>query len=547
MDDATIAAAARLLGVELTVDERALLPERLETQLADARQRRALGFANAEPPASLFDPRPAGFTPPDWPGPAFALAPPPPLPEAEAEIAFAPVASQAAWLRSGKLGARRLTEIYLARIERLAGRLECFVTPTPELALAQADAAEAEIAAGRWRGPLHGIPYAAKDLLDSAGIATTWGADHLVDRVPEEDAEVVARLATAGAVLLGKATLGALAYGDIWHGGQTRNPWNPEEGSTGSSAGSAAAVAAGLAGFAIGSETLGSIVTPCLRCGATGLRPTYGRVSRHGAMALAWSLDKIGPICRRAIDTGLVLEALNGQDPRDPSTVEVPFQAPAADAGGMRIGYVATDFEAEGTRPEDRAILETLRSLGHELVALERPDLPWQSLMAILFAEAAAAFEDLTLDDLDDRLARQDATAWPNVFRAARFLSAVDHVQADRLRRRAMDWMAASFDSVEAMVTPVLAGPMLVISNFTGHPALTLPTTMIESRRRGQRRFSTSGFGMPLAEEDGPVHRVPHGITLIGRLYDEARLIALGDQLERACSVVVERPPMAVA
>ena len=304
MDDATIAAAARLLGVELTADERALLPERLETQLADAKRRRGLHFANAEPPASRFDPRPAGFVAPEWSGAAFEVPGPSPLPESESEIAFAPVASQAAWLRGGALSARRLTEIYLERIDRLAGRLEGFVTPTPELARAQAAAADAELTAGRWRGSLHGIPYAAKDLFDSAGVATTWGADHLVDRTPEQDAAVIARLAAAGAVLLGKATLGALAYGDVWHGGQTRNPWNPEEGSSGSSAGSAAAVVAGLAGFAIGSETLGSIVTPCLRCGATGLRPTYGRVSRHGAMALAWSLDKIGPICRHAIDTG---------------------------------------------------------------------------------------------------------------------------------------------------------------------------------------------------------------------------------------------------
>lgn len=240
-----------------------------------------------------------------------------------------------------------------------------------------------------------------------------------------------------------------------------------------------------------------------------------------------------------------MLQALNGHDPRDPSTVQVPFLAPAPDASAMRIGYVAADFEAEGTRAEDLAILDTLGALGHELVALTRPELPWQSLMAILFAEAAAAFEDLTLDDLDDKLSRQDAAAWPNVFRAARFLSAVDHVQADRLRRRAMDWMAAAFDAVEVMVAPVLAGPMLVIGNFTGHPALALPTAMIESRRRGQRRFSTSGFGIPLADESGPVHRVPHAITLIGRLYDEARLIVLGDQLESVCAIAAERPAMA--
>jgi Asp-tRNA(Asn)/Glu-tRNA(Gln) amidotransferase A subunit family amidase len=545
MDAAAIAAAASLLGIELTAAERAQLPERLETQLADAKRRRGLGFDNAEPPASLFDPRPAGFVPPQWSGPRFDVPDAPPLPESDAEIAFAPLATQAAWIKGQYLTARRLTEIYLERMERLGERLNCFVTPTPELAQAQADAADAEIGAGGWRGPLHGIPYVAKDLLDSAGIATTWGADHLVDRVPERDAAVVARLADAGAVLLGKAALGALAYGDIWHGGQTRNPWNPEEGSGGSSAGSASAVAAGLAAFAIGSETLGSILTPCLRCGATGLRPTYGRVSRRGAMALAWSLDKIGPICRRVVDTGLVLEVLNGADPQDPSTVDLGFEAPAASDAAMRVGYVAADFEAEGARPEDRRVLDTLRSLGHEVVALARPDLPWQSLTAILFAEAAAAFETLTLDDLDDGLRRQDDAAWPNVFRAARFLSAVDHVQADRLRRRAMDWMAESFDRVEAIVSPVLVGPMLAVGNFTGHPALALPTAMIESRRRGQRRFSTGGFALPPEDESGPLHRVPHGVSLLGRLYDEARLIVLGEQLERASALVGERPPMA--
>jgi Asp-tRNA(Asn)/Glu-tRNA(Gln) amidotransferase A subunit family amidase len=256
-------------------------------------------------------------------------------------------------------------------------------------------------------------------------------------------------------------------------------------------------------------------------------------------------LDKIGPICRSAVDTGLVLQALNGADPLDPSTVDLPFEAPKAADNTMRVGYVAADFEAEGSRPEDAQVLDTLRALGHEVVALARPDLPWQSLTAILFAEAAAAFEALTLDDLDDSLSRQDASAWPNVFRAARFLSAVDHVQADRLRRRAMDWMAEAFDEVEVVVAPVLAGPMLVIGNFTGHPALALPTAMIQTRRRGQRRFSTGGFRLPPEDDSGPLTRVPHGISLLGRLYDEARLIVLGEQLERASGLVGETPPLA--
>ena len=352
------------------------------------------------------------------------------------DIAFAPVTQQHGWIAAKALTSRRLTEIYLERIARIGPKLECFATVTDNLALAQADATDALIQNGQLLGPLHGIPYVAKDLFDTAGINTGRGAEPYQNRVPDKDATVVQRLRDAGAVLLGKAALGALAYGDIWYGGHCRNPWNLNEGSGGSSAGSAGAAAAGLCGFSIGTETLGSITAPCQRGGTTGLRPTFGRVPRDGAMALCWSLDKIGPICRSVEDTGMVLSALNGAGPGDPATIEAGLQFDAhAGLDGLRLGYLPGAF-GEGATEMDHAGLEAARGLGIEVVEVFLPGLPYGSLMKVLYAEAAATFEQLTLDGRDDTLTWQDTAAWPNVFRRARFLSAVDHVQLDRLRWR---------------------------------------------------------------------------------------------------------------
>ena len=526
----TIAAAERLAGVSFTAGERAQMLDTLEGQLAALRARRAVALDNADAPACVFDPRLPGFAMPAQPADrAEAALEAAPLPDAAEDIAFAPLTRLAGWLRGGRLSSRRLTTIYLDRIARLDPTLNAFATVTPDLALAQADAADAALARGAWRGPLHGAPYALKDLFDTAGVATEWGAEPFAGRVPDADAAVTARLRDAGAVLLGKSAVGALAYGDVWMGRRTRNPWNPAEGSSGSSAGSAAATAAGLCAFAIGTETLGSIVSPSERCGATGLRPTFGRVSRAGAMALCWSLDKVGPICRAAADAALVLAALNGADPADPGSIAAPFAFdPDADLSGARVGYLPGTIPATGPA---RDALDAIGALGFETAPVALPELPYGSLLQILYVEAAAAFEDLTLDGRDDLLTRQDPAAWPNLFRQARFTPAVDLVQLDRLRRRVMAALDAAFGQVDFIVGPFGAGPLLVATNFTGHPCLHL--------RAGFAQTGARDGGPP-----GPPVRTPQGVSLWSGLFDEGRLCALGMRLEAALGVAEERPPL---
>ena len=541
---AQIAAAEALAGVSYTAAERQLMLDNITAQIELARRRRAVRLPDDLGPATRFDPRPLGFTMPE--AGEFRWTPPSsPLPEDEDAIAFAPVSRLAGWIKAGTLSAVRLTRLYLGRIERLAPRLECFAAVTAEAALSRASALDAMLAQGQWLGPLHGIPYGMKDILDTAGVETSWGAETHRGRVPGTDAFATALLHEAGAVMLGKTTVGALAYGDIWHGGVTRNPWNTEEGSSGSSAGSASAVAAGLCGFAIGTETLGSIVAPSTRCGTTGLRPTFGRVSRRGAMPLCWSLDKIGPICRGVADTALVLEALNQPDPEDAFQIPAPFAYdPARSIAGLKLGYYEQDFAAEGAEPLDRQALDAARGLGLDLVRLERPDLPYDALMSLLFAEAAASFEDLTLSDRDDELTWQEASAWPNAFRKARFLSAVDHVQLDRLRRRVMQVMDEAFRGVDAILGPSLAGPMLVITNFTGHPCLCLRSGFHESPTR--TRLSLAKARLDLGEQgEGPRFTVPHSVCLWGRLFEEGTILAVGEALERALGVAERRPAMA--
>ena len=400
------------------------------------------------------------------------------------------------------------------------------------------------LAAGQWLGPLHGIPYGMKDIIDTAGIETSWGAEPYAGRIPGTDAHVTTLLHQAGAVMLGKTSVGALAYGDIWHRGRSSNPWNTEEGSSGSSAGSGSATAAGLVAFAIGTETLGSIVSPSVRCGTTGLRPSFGRVSRRGAMPLCWSLDKIGPICRSVEDTALVLAAINGPDPEDPFQIAAPFAYdPDAAIEGLRLGWFPADFAHESANAVDRAGLEAARGLGLEMVELTRPDLPYDSLMAILYAEAAAAFEELTLSDRDDMLKRQDETGWPNGFRKARFLSAVDHVQLDRLRRLVMRQMEDVFRQADVIIGPSMAGPMLVITNFTGTPCLCLRAGFHQSPTRGPLSLGR-GRLEPGREQAGPTHRVPHAVCLWGRLFDEGPMLAVGRALEARLGVAAERPPV---
>ncbi len=537
-------AAERVLGVAYTAAERSQMVDNLEGQIALALARRAAPLANSQPTASRFDPRLPSFRMPPVQGPLrFSRAAPAAVPQDDADIAFATISQLSLWIASGALTSRRLTEIYLARIEALGSKLECFATPTPDLALAEADAADALLRAGVNLGPLHGIPYGLKDLFDTKGIATGWGAEPYSGRIPEADAAVVRKLRTAGAVLLGKTAVGALAFDDIWYGGRTRNPWNLNEGSSGSSAGSASATAAGLCAFAIGTETLGSITSPSQRCGTTGLRPTFGRVSRSGAMSLCGSLDKVGPICRSAEDTAIVLSAIDGFDFADRSSIEAPFHYDAdADITRMRLGFLPEAF-GEGANEVDHAALSAARRLGIEVVEVSLPDLPYGALMNIVYAEAAAAFEDLTLTNMDDRLTRQDDGAWPNTFRKARFLSAVDHVQLDKLRYQVMLALDELFSRVDALIGPFMTGPMLIASNFTGHPCLHIRAGFLDlASRRASASLVAGKLTTGEPDSAGPKFSVPQGISLWGRLFEEGTILNLGAALERELGVAARRP-----
>lgn len=538
----TIAAAEQLLGLAYTARERAQMVDNLDGQIASAVQRRAVPLANSVPMASRFDPRLPGFAMPHG-ADALRLSPvTEPLPKDDTDIAFAPVTHLSAWIRSGALTSWRLTGIYLDRIAELGPKLECFAAVTPDLALAEAEAADALLKAGVWLGPLHGIPYGLKDLFDTKGIVTGWGAEPFRDRVPDSDATIVKMLRAAGAVLLGKTTVGALAYNDIWYGGVTRNPWNLNEGSSGSSAGSASATAAGLCAFSIGTETLGSITSPSQRCGTTGLRPTFGRVSRAGAMALCNSLDKVGPICRSVEDCAIVLAALNGADIADRSTIAAPFVFDALrPIAGMRLGYLPEAF-GEGATEVDHAALAAARRLGIEVVEVSLPDLPYGALMNILYAEAAASFEDLTLQNLDDTLTWQDDGAWPNTMRKARFLSAVDHVQLDRLRYLVMQALDGLFRQVDALIGPFMTGPMLIASNYTGHPCLHLRAGFLDLGTRSPASLGSGKLTTGEADASGRTFTVPQGISLWGRLFDEGPILTLGMALERELSVADRRP-----
>ena len=463
-----------------------------------------------------------------------------PLPENDEAIAFAPVTQLSGWIQKKQITSERLTKIYLARLERFNKELNCVITLTADHALKQARAADAELAAGKWRGPLHGIPWGAKDLLDTAGIPTTWGAEMYEKRVPVEDATVTARLNAAGAVLVAKLSLGALALNDVWFGGQTKNPWNLDEGASGSSAGPAAAVAAGLVGFAIGSETQGSIVSPSMRCGVTGLRPTFGRVPRTGAMTLSWTCDKLGAMTRGVEDTMLVLETIAGPDGEDVACVAAGLDFDVRKSvRGLRVGYFPQWMKTAPATEVDRAALETVKKLGMVPVEVSLPDWPYDSLNIILFAESAAAFEEITLNHQVDELKMQVPDAWPNSFRQSRFLSAVDFVQADRLRRMVALEMARVMSSVDLLLVPSLRDEFLVITNFTGHPSLTLRAGFVDVSEA--RSDWAPDPNRPVMKFATP-RRVPYGVSLVGRLFEEGTIARAGIAMESTFGVAAERP-----
>ncbi len=516
-----IAVAEDIFGLEFTAAERDSMLETLRQRRQAYQRVRDFPIANSTPPALIFNPLPAGMQAPDradsihFSDPGSVR-----MPANESDLAFYTVTELAALLRSRQITSVRLTQFFLDRLRKYGPELECVITLTDSLALAQARRADEEIAAGTYRGLLHGIPYGAKDLLAVRGYKTTWGAAPYRDQVIDSDATVIKKLEQAGAVLVAKLTLGALAWGDVWYGGKTRNPWDREQGSSGSSAGSAAATAAGLVPFAIGTETWGSIVSPSTRCGVTGLRPTFGRVSRAGAMALSWSMDKIGPIARSVDDCAIVFDAIRGSDGIDQSVIDWPLRwTPEQDISTIRVGYLKSAFEKEYANKEnDLQTLETLRSLGVELIAIELPEFPVYPLSYILSAEAAAAFDELTRSNRDDLLVRQIKNAWPNVFRAARFIPAVEYIQANRIRYELIQAMQAVFEKVDVYVAPSFGGDNLLRTNLTGHPAVVIPNG-----------FNKKGS--------------PTSISFIGNLFDEGTVMAVARAVQNATRFHRQHPP----
>jgi len=505
VDVETISKAEELAGLSFDDKERDMMLRGLNGAINDYENIRELRITNETPPAFLFNPYPIGKIVEDE---SSVPLPPDPVrekpvkkPVSDDELAFLSVSDLGKLIRRKSISSTYLTQIYIDRLKKFDKQLKCVVTLMEDDALRNAAQADKEISAGEYRGPLHGIPWGAKDLFSVKGYPTTWGAMPYKDQIIDEDATVVTRLKEAGAVLVAKLSLGALAMGDVWFEGKTKNPWNVKQGSSGSSAGPAAAVAAGLLGFALGTETCGSIVSPCARCGATGLRPTFGRVSRHGAMALSWTMDKVGPICRTARDCALVFEAIQGPDANDPTVLDKGFWWQGGiDPKKVRIGYPEGLFKGVTGRGSERMktiyndFVDILKSLGFKLVQFELPEFPVRSLYMILRVEAASAFDELTRSNMDDDLTRQDRNAWPNIFRTARMIPAVEYIQANRARQLLMQKMDRAMEDVDLYICPSFGGDNLIRTNLTGHPAVVLPIGFMENGSPASITFNGSLF-----------------------------------------------------
>lgn len=515
---ADIQSAAKIIGLEMTDQEMEQMTRNLERNLATYQSYREEPIDNSVVPAMQFNPIPPNFQFEEQQKKVRFKEVKVALPDDKEDLAFYTVRQLAELIKTQQISSLELTRFFLERLKTYDQQLECVITLTEERAIERAKQADREIKAGYYKGLLHGMPYGAKDLLAVAGYKTTWGAMPYKDQTLDYDATVIQKLDEAGAVLVAKLTLGALAMGDVWYGGKTRNPWNTEQGSSGSSAGSASAVAAGLLPFALGTETLGSIVSPSTRCGTTGLRPTYGRVSRYGAMALVWSMDKIGPICRSAEDCAIVFRAIHGPDEKDPMLFDVPFNYDAKDdPKTIRVGYLKSDFERDyAFKAQDSATLLKFKELGFELVPVELPDAP--NIRIILGAEAAAAFDNLTISGEDDLLVRQNNGAWPNSFRAARFIPAVEYIQANRKRTQLIQEMDKVFQDVDVYINPSWASASLGITNFTGHPCIVMP----------------NGFN------DG----TPSSITITGKLFGEAELVQVAQAFQDATDWEDQHPEL---
>ncbi len=515
-----IESAERIIGLEFTEEERDSMQTQLDEQLINYQNIHKIELENNIPPAILFNPIPVNFEFPDEQKPImFSDYSYTKLPENINELAFYSIGELAELLRTKQITSAALTNFFLERLKKYDPALHCVITLTEERALNQARLMDEEIANGKYRGLLHGIPFGIKDLFSTKGYKTTWGATPYQDQIIEEDATVIKKLEEAGAVLCAKLTLGALAWGDVWFGGTTRSPWDTTQGSSGSSAGSAAAVSAGLLPFAIGTETWGSIVSPSTVCGTTGLRPTYGSVSRTGAMALSWSMDKIGPICRSAEDLAIVFNSIKGPDGIDQTLYDVPFNyTPEIDFTKLKIGYLKTDFDKQyGFHVKDSIALSKLMELGAELIPIELPNQFTKDLSVILSAEAAAAFDELTRNNKDDLLVRQIKNAWPNTFRASRFIPAVEYINANRIRFLLIRQMQELMNRIDLYIAPSWEGDNLLLTNLTGHPCVVLPNG-----------FSDTG--------------TPTSITFIARLFDEATLIAFAKKYQDATGLNKKHP-----
>lgn len=512
--------AQKIMGLNFDAAKRDSMLDNLAEQLEAYEKLRSIQLSNSIPPAILFNPIPAGFgfekvrKPIKTSRPGKVM-----MPKNIEDLAFYSVGQLGELVRTRKVTSEQLTVMYLNRLKKYGPKLECYVTLTEDLALRQAKQADREIAKGKHRGPLHGIPFGVKDLLSVKGYKTTWGSVPYKDQVIDEDASVVKRLEDAGAVLVAKFTMGELAMGDVWFGGKTRNPWNYKQGSSGSSAGSASATAAGLVAFSIGTETLGSIVSPSTRCGTTGLRPTYGRVSRTGAMALSWSMDKIGPICRTVEDCALVFNAIYGPDGKDQTLYDAPFNYdPKVDWKKIRIGYLKTEFDSvKFNKAISDSVLAVLKGLGAKLIPIELPKTSVEGLSVILDAEAAAAFDELTRSGKDNMLVRQNKGAWPNSFRSSRFIPAVEYIQANRVRYLVIQEMQKLMKDIDVYVAPSFGGSNLLVTNLTGNPCVVLP----------------DGF-----TKEG----TPTSMSFIGRLFGEAKLLAVAKQFQDATNYHLKHP-----
>lgn len=514
-----ISVAEKLIELQFNPKDRELMIDDINENLVNYEKIRSVKLENSVPPSLYFNPIPLGYRV-EREKKQFKISKlkDVKVPENLDELAFYPVTHLSVLIKERKITSLQLTKLYLERLKKYGPKLECVITLTEDLAIEQAKKADEEIKKGIWRGPLHGIPLGVKDLFATKGYKTTWGTPPYKDQIINEDATVVKRLKEAGAVLVAKLTLGELAWGDVWFGGKTRNPWDLQQGSSGSSAGSASATSAGLVAFAIGTETWGSIVSPSTRCGVTGLRPTYGRVSRYGAMTLSWSMDKVGPICRSVEDCAIVFNYIYGPDGKDQTVLDFPFNWDSEiDIKGLRIGYLKKEFEKDyRNRENDLKTLETLRSLGINLIPVELPDIPVEPLSIILNVEASAAFDELTRTRGVDMMVRQERRAWPNVFRWARFVPAVEYIQANRIRTLLIKEMAERLKNIDVYVAPSF-GINLLLTNLTGHPAVVVP----------------NGF-----DKDGK----PTSITFIGNLFKEAEALAVAKKYQDSTGFHLKHP-----